>query len=47
VPAGAQQRTPASGSPAPLQSGDEVEVLLIGTDSRGYQYSGGASVPVP
>lgn len=47
LPAGAQQRTPATGSPAPLLSGDEVEVVLIGTESRGYQYSGGASVPVP
>jgi hypothetical protein len=47
VPAGAQQRTPAAGNPAPLLSGESVEVSLIGTDARGYQFSGGASEPVP
>lgn len=47
VPAGAEQRAPASGNPAPLQSTDTVEVLLIGTDARGYQFSGGAAVEVP
>lgn len=47
VPAGASQRVPAAGSPAPLSSADTVEVLLIGTDARGYQFSGGAAVEVP
>ncbi len=47
VPAGATQVTPASGAPAALAAGDEVSVVLQGTGSDGYAYSGSAAATVP
>lgn len=47
VPSGAAQKTPAAGGPPPLAPEDVLEVLMIGTDPSGYQWSGGAAVAVP
>jgi len=48
VPVGAEQTFPFDGSPpAPLSSGDTVQIFVSGTGSDGYPYSGIGTAVVP